>query len=173
MSARMHTNSHRALSNGEDGPGIAIEAVFEAGFCAAGRIVVHRGMRIDKTVGGTIARASDAEAFYFAFYPEPILSNGRQPHDQPMLSAYLPLKYSALQRIPLEGYGALLLQHDASERPRDLMLTGDGLVSVLIPVASTAELKNALWNVAALAGVPGLAASRIMLAPRALITPAA
>ncbi|HEX2121618.1 MAG TPA: hypothetical protein VHL59_08255, partial [Thermoanaerobaculia bacterium] len=86
------TSRKPVVRRGEETPGIAIEAVFNAGFCAAGRIVVHQGIRIDDSPGGMIGKATNAESFYFAFYPQEILANGQQPHDQPMLAAYLPLK---------------------------------------------------------------------------------
>ncbi|HEX2121378.1 MAG TPA: hypothetical protein VHL59_07030, partial [Thermoanaerobaculia bacterium] len=72
-----------------------------------------------------------------------------------------------------DGYGALLLQHDAGERPRDLTLMGDNFVSILIPVEGENDLRRTLCEVAELAGVPAPAARKFMPAPRALIAPAA
>lgn len=161
------------LGRPANGPGIAVEAVFLAGVCAAGRIVVHESLSCERIEGGTVALASEAQAFYFAFYPDDILSNGREPHDQPMLSAYVPLAYSAMNVLPLAGYGALLVQREPKGRPRELTLMADGVVSLMKCVTTEHELKDALCEVAALAGVPAGSARAALQAPRALIGRAA
>lgn len=134
-------------------PGIAVEATFSRGLCASGRIIVHYGLHIDEDSERFQAVARDAQCFHFAFYPKTLLSNGREPHDQLMLAAYLPLSYAALRSLEVPGYGALLLQSESNGIARDVSVKGDGFISDVWTVTSEAELKRVLLAVAERAGI--------------------
>jgi hypothetical protein len=157
----------------QEAPGVAIEAVFAPGECAAGRIIVHEGLTFDEQPFGARVTARAASCFHFAFYSQALLENQCEPYDQPSHAAYLPLAYSSLRVLPIDGYGALLLQRNPSSRADEESLSADGIVSLLWTVADEAELREALCEVADLAGVPAHAMSALPMPAGLLSSPAA
>src|ERR1043166_4304482 len=88
--------------------GVAVLAAERAGRSVAGEVIAFHDAALSPHGRTTVFETDDAASIRFAFYGNEVLANGWQPCDQPSPAAYLPMRYSALDRYSTAD-GAILV----------------------------------------------------------------
>ena len=80
-----------------------VEATWRCGFAATIRVTSFGGPRCE----------TPASRRWHAIYSTQVLENGWQPYDQPNVVAYMPMRYAALESIPIDATHTLLRERVA------------------------------------------------------------
>jgi hypothetical protein len=109
--------------------GVMLETTGQRGVAVVCRIAVHQGLSLTPAGHNTVlVNAHHADVLRWAFYAPTAAHNPWEPFDQPAPSAYMPLPYSAFQRISLgEQVGTLLIQVRARHEPLRGPVVDDGV----------------------------------------------
>jgi len=95
--------------------GLAVVAAECAGRSIAGEVIAFQAAALSPHGRTTLFETDDAASIRFAFYANEVLANGWQPCDQPSPAAYLPMRYSALDRYSTPE-GAILIEREPVRR---------------------------------------------------------
>jgi hypothetical protein len=97
-------------------PGYLVEATVAPGFAGVFRISKHDGAsQRPLPNGGQELVVGSAQARWYGVYSRHVFADAWEPMDQPNPAAYLPLRFSELDRKPISAHFTLLIQH--AKRP--------------------------------------------------------
>ena len=91
--------------------GVLLIADIKPRYAAVIEIIAHGGAEV-RTVpnASSIVSAPTGDTFYCAYYAPDVFANPWEPCDQSIAAAYMPLRYSLLDLLPLKNGGAFLVQ---------------------------------------------------------------
>lgn len=94
-------------------PGFAVITNEQPHYAASAEVIRHDGVTVIESGNATkVIKGAVVELIRFAFYSERVLRNGWEPFDQPHPAAYMPLRYTTLERVDVAG-GAFFIQRHA------------------------------------------------------------
>lgn len=91
--------------------GVLLIADIKPRYAAVIEVISHDGAELRRLQSSaTVVTCPDADTFYCAYYAAAVTANPWEPCDQSVAAAYMPLRYSGLERWSLQNGGAFLLQ---------------------------------------------------------------